>query len=93
MTGQKTCGTLFHSNGRHSAIREHEQPRARPRPTNVTARRLQPQRDISLAVLVTANETNTRIAEIMGVSVKTLEYQLCRLFRKVGVTTRVELAT
>ena len=45
-----------------------------------------------IAGLVTLGRTNKEIAQALQISVKTVEWNLTRLYRKVGVETRTELA-
>jgi DNA-binding NarL/FixJ family response regulator len=49
-------------------------------------------RELQLAMLVFDRKTNPEIAEELFLSQKTVETHLRNIFRKVGVTSRVELA-
>ena len=45
-----------------------------------------------IAELVAAGKTNREVAEVLVISVKTVEWNLTRVYEKVGVRSRVELA-
>jgi DNA-binding CsgD family transcriptional regulator len=45
-----------------------------------------------IARLVAAGRTNREVAEELGVSAKTVEWNLTRVYRKLGVRSRAELA-
>ena len=59
-------------------------PLAPPYPTD---------RDLEVVRLVAAGRTNAEIAGELGVSEKTIEGRLARLFDRLGVASRTELAT
>jgi DNA-binding CsgD family transcriptional regulator len=42
--------------------------------------------------LVAQGRRNTEVADALGVSVKTVEYHLTRVYRKLGVRSRTDLA-
>jgi DNA-binding NarL/FixJ family response regulator len=48
--------------------------------------------EVELVGLVTAGLTNRAVAERMGLSAKTVEVYLSRIYRKTGLRSRVELA-
>ncbi|QIK85050.1 helix-turn-helix transcriptional regulator [Sanguibacter sp. HDW7] len=50
------------------------------------------ERELEVAQLVAQGASNREIAESLYLSVRTVEVYLGRAFRKLGVTTRVELA-
>jgi DNA-binding NarL/FixJ family response regulator len=50
-------------------------------------------RDLEVVRLVAAGRTNAEIAGELGVSGKTIEGRLARLFERLGVASRTELAT
>ena len=45
-----------------------------------------------IADLVAAGRTNREVAEILVVSIKTVEWNLTRIYEKVGVRSRAQLA-
>jgi DNA-binding NarL/FixJ family response regulator len=45
-----------------------------------------------IAELVTAGHTNQEIAELLSLSPKTVEWNLSKIYRKLGVRSRTELA-
>jgi len=47
---------------------------------------------LRIARLVGAGHTNRETAELLGRSVKTVEWDLSRIYRAVGVRSRTELA-
>lgn len=51
------------------------------------------ERDLEVVRLVAAGRTNVAIAGVLGVSEKTIEGRLARLFNRFGVESRTELAT
>jgi DNA-binding NarL/FixJ family response regulator len=59
-------------------------PPAPPYPTH---------RDLEVVRLVAAGRTNAEIAGVLDVSEKTIEGRLARLFERLGVASRTELAT
>jgi DNA-binding NarL/FixJ family response regulator len=56
------------------------------------APRVRYERELQLAMLVVDRKTNPEIAGELFLSQKTVETHLRNIFRKVGVTSRVELA-
>jgi DNA-binding NarL/FixJ family response regulator len=48
--------------------------------------------EVRVAVLVARGSTNREVAAALGLSAKTVEWHLSRLYRKVGVRSRTELA-
>jgi DNA-binding NarL/FixJ family response regulator len=48
--------------------------------------------EVRVARLVTRGATNREVAAALGLSAKTVEWHLSRLYRKVGVRSRTELA-
>jgi DNA-binding CsgD family transcriptional regulator len=45
-----------------------------------------------VAELVAQGRRNTEVAKALGVSAKTVEYHLTRVYRKLGVRSRIDLA-
>jgi DNA-binding CsgD family transcriptional regulator len=68
------------------------QQRTRPGGPAGTALESLTERELQLAMLVVDRKTNPEIADELFLSQKTVETHLRNIFRKVGVTSRVELA-
>jgi DNA-binding NarL/FixJ family response regulator len=68
------------------------QQRTRPGGPTGTALESLTTRELQLAMLVVDRKTNPEIAAELFLSQKTVETHLRNIFRKVGVTSRVELA-
>jgi ATP/maltotriose-dependent transcriptional regulator MalT len=68
------------------------QKRTRPGGPAGTALESLTERELQLAMLVVDRKTNPEIADELFLSQKTVETHLRNIFRKVGVSTRVELA-
>ncbi len=66
--------------------------RTRPGATDTVGVAALTERELELARLVVERKTNPEIAAALFLSQKTVETHLRNIFRKVGVTTRVELA-
>jgi DNA-binding CsgD family transcriptional regulator len=49
-------------------------------------------RELEIARLVAAGSSNRQVAEALGVSVRTIDNHLYRIYRKVGVSDRESLA-
>ncbi|MCX5240986.1 helix-turn-helix transcriptional regulator [Streptomyces prunicolor] len=50
-------------------------------------------RELEIALLVSAGHTNGQIARILGLSPKTVETHLARMFRKLDVYSRAQIAS
>jgi DNA-binding NarL/FixJ family response regulator len=50
-------------------------------------------REMEVAALVSAGRTNQQIAHALGLSQKTVETYLARIFRKLGICSRSQIAT
>jgi DNA-binding CsgD family transcriptional regulator len=50
------------------------------------------ERERQVAALVAGGATNVEIAEALGIAEATVEWNLTRIYRKVGVRSRTELA-
>ncbi|MGW2640801.1 helix-turn-helix transcriptional regulator [Streptomyces sp. NPDC001348] len=77
-------------------VREHELPAPPPEAAVRDAGRLSPEglsrREAQVAVLVSEGCTNQQIAARLQVSPKTVETHLSRIFKKLGLTSRAQVA-
>jgi ATP/maltotriose-dependent transcriptional regulator MalT len=91
----KECGALRHCGEAERELRRlgHRiQQRTRPGGPAGTALESLTERELQLAMLVVDRKTNPEIADELFLSQKTVETHLRNIFRKVGVSSRVELA-
>ena len=89
------CGALrYRDNAERELGKLGRRPHRRTRAGNTdgTGIELLTTRELQLAELVVDRKTNTEIAAELFVSKKTVEAHLRTIFRKVGVSSRVELA-
>jgi DNA-binding CsgD family transcriptional regulator len=89
------CGALRYSGETGRELRKlgpHIQQRTRAGGPAGTALESLTERELQLTMLVVDRKTNPEIASELFLSQKTVETHLRNIFRKVGVTSRVELA-
>jgi DNA-binding NarL/FixJ family response regulator len=89
------CGALPHRDAAEQELRRlgrHVQRRTRPGMTDAEGLAALTEREQQVAGLVVDRNTNPEIAAELFLSLKTVETHLRNIFRKVGVSSRVELA-
>ncbi len=88
-------GALRYRNEAERELRKlgrHIHRRTRPGKTDATGMESLTERELQLARLVVDRKTNPQIAAELFLSQKTVETHLRNIFRKIGVSSRVELA-
>jgi DNA-binding NarL/FixJ family response regulator len=91
----EACGALRYRDEAERELRKlgrHIHRRTRPGKADGTAIETLTEREHQLARLVVDRKTNPEIAAELFLSQKTVETHLRNIFRKLGVTSRVELA-
>jgi len=91
----EACGALPHRNAAEQELRRlgrHVQRRTRPGATDAEGLAALTERELQVAGLVVDRNTNPEIAAELFLSLKTVETHLRNIFRKLGVSSRVELA-
>jgi DNA-binding NarL/FixJ family response regulator len=89
------CGALPHRNAAEQELRRlgrRIHRRTRPGATDTDGLSTLTERELQLAELVADRRTNPEIAAELFLSLKTVESHLRNIFRKLGVSSRVELA-
>ena len=74
------------------ARRELQATGARPRPRDPGAPEVLTQQEALIVRMVARHLTNREIAARLFISASTVEYHLRKIFRKLGVTSRTQLA-
>nr|WP_068524567.1 helix-turn-helix transcriptional regulator [Tsukamurella tyrosinosolvens]KZL97179.1 hypothetical protein AXX05_17150 [Tsukamurella tyrosinosolvens] len=86
------AAAVFASLGAHAPLRTTDRELGRAGgPAAAAVAALTPH-ELNVARLVVAGDTNRRVAEQLYLSPKTVQFHLTRIFAKLGVTTRGELA-
>ncbi|RDB47205.1 helix-turn-helix domain-containing protein, partial [Tsukamurella tyrosinosolvens] len=86
------AAAVFASLGAHAPLRTTDRELGRAGgPADADVAALTPH-ELNVARLVVAGDTNRRVAEQLYLSPKTVQFHLTRIFAKLGVTTRGELA-
>jgi DNA-binding NarL/FixJ family response regulator len=89
------CGALrFRESAERELGKLGHRPHRRTRPGNADEKGIESltERELQVARLVVDRKTNRQIAAELFLSQKTVETHLRNIFRKIGVSTRVELA-
>jgi DNA-binding NarL/FixJ family response regulator len=89
------CGAVRYRNQAEQELRRlgrHPYRRTRPRSVDGTGIETLTKREAQIAQLVMNRDTNTEIAAQLCLSVKTIESHMRNIFRKLDVSSRVEVA-
>ena len=91
----EACGALPHRDAAEQELRRLGRTRPPPHAPGQRrrrGRRALTERELQVAALVVDRKTNPEIAAELFLSLKTVETHLRNIFRKLGVSSRVELA-